>query len=67
VAGFARREVVVYSDFGDSKQDNIAHPAAQPSGPEAILESPHCINLLEIPTESSITSEVFHLRLQLPV
>jgi len=67
LAGFVRREVVFNSDFADSEQDNRAHPVAQPSGPEAILESPQCINLLEIPIESSITSEVFHLRLQLPV
>jgi hypothetical protein len=67
LARFARREVVLYSDFGDSEQDNRAHLVAGPSGPEAILESPHCIKLLEIPIESSITLEVFHLRLQLPV
>jgi len=67
LAGFARRQVVFYSVLGYSEQDNKAHPAAQPSGPEANLQSPHCINVLEIPIESSNTLEVFHLGLQLPV
>jgi hypothetical protein len=67
LAGFAGRAVVFYSDFGDSERDNRVHPVTQPSGPEAILESPHCMKLLEIPIESSITSEGFHLRIQLAV